>query len=115
VVQPYAVVVDEYLMLGDSFLRSEDPKRRLCQAIFQDLVPDYVFSRAKVRAQVGNPDTGGGVLAACVDRGIDGNWLRRRFASLHGVANPSALNQFIRAGRYYAAVPSLRDRKIGAS
>jgi hypothetical protein len=115
VVQPYAVVVDEYLMLGDGFLRSEDPKRRLCQAIFQDLVPDYVFSRAKVRAQVGNPDTGGGVLAACVDRGIDGNWLQRRFASLHGLADPSALNQFIRAGRYYAAVPSLRDRKIGAS
>jgi hypothetical protein len=115
VVQPYAVAVDEYLMLGDGFLRSEDPKQRLCQAIFQDLVPDYVFSRAKVRAQVGNPDTGGGVLAACVDRGVDGDWLQRRFAALHGVANPSALSQFIRAGRYYAAVPSLRHREIGAS
>jgi Asparagine synthase len=115
VVQPYAVAVDEYLMLGDDFLRSEDPKRRLCQAIFQNLVPDYVFSRAKVRAQVGNPDTGGGVLAACVDRGIDGDWLRRRFAALHGVADLSALSQFIRAGRYHAAVPSPRDRENGAS
>ncbi len=115
VVQPYAVAVDEYLMLGDDFLRSEDRKRRLCRAIFGDLVPDYVFSRAKVRAQVGNPDTGGGVLAACVDRGIDGNWLRRRFATLHDVADPAALNSFIRAGRYSAAVPSLQDNENGAS
>ena len=115
VVQPYAVAVDEYLMLGDGFLRSEDRKQRLCQEIFQDLVPDYVFSRAKVRAQVGNPDTGGGVLAACVDRGIDGDWLRRRFAALHDVADPAALNKFIRAGRYSAAVPSLQDRENRAS
>ncbi len=106
VVQPYAVAVDEYLMLGDDFLRFEDRKQRLCRAIFQDLVPNYVFSRAKVRAQVGSPDTGGGVLAACVDRGFDSNWLRRRFATLHDVADPAVLNRFIRAGRYCAAVPS---------
>jgi hypothetical protein len=74
------------------------------------LVPDYVFSRAKVRAQVGNPDTGGGVLAACVDQGIDSDWLRRRFAALHDVADPAALSSFIRAGRYSAAVPSFQDR-----
>jgi asparagine synthetase B (glutamine-hydrolysing) len=111
VVQPYAVAVDEYLMLGDDFLRFEDRKRQLCQAIFEDLVPDYVFSRAKVRAQVGNPDTGGGVLAACVDQGIDGNWLQQRFAALHDVDDPSVLNKFVRAGRYSAAVPSLEDRE----
>jgi asparagine synthetase B (glutamine-hydrolysing) len=111
VVQPYAVAVDEYLMLGDTFLRSEGRKQRLCQEIFQDLVPEYVFSRAKVRAQVGNPDTGGGVLALSVDRGIDGDWLRRRFATLHNVADPAALNSFIRAGRYFAGVPSFQDRE----
>lgn len=110
VVQPYAAATDEYLMLSDDFLRSEDPKRQLCKAIFGDLVPDYVFSRAKVRAQVGNTETGGGVLAACVDRGIDSNWLRRRFAALHNVCDPVQLNQFIRAGRYLSAVPSLQDR-----
>jgi asparagine synthetase B (glutamine-hydrolysing) len=115
VVQPYAVAVDEYLTLGDTFLRSEGRKQRLCREIFQDLVPDYVFSRAKVRAQVGNPDTGGGVLASCVDRGIDGDWLRRRFAALHDVADPAALNSFIRAGRYFAAVPSFQDRENGLS
>jgi hypothetical protein len=108
VVQPYAVAVDEYLVLGDDFLHIEDRKRRLCQASFQDLVPDYVFSRTKVRAQVGNLETGGGVLAACADRGIDGDWLRRRFAALHDVDDLSVLNKFVRAGRYSAAVPSLQ-------
>jgi asparagine synthetase B (glutamine-hydrolysing) len=106
VVQPYAVAVDEYMMLDDDFLCQEDRKQRLNRAIFRDLVPDYVFSRSKARAQVGDPDTGGGVLAACVDRGFDGDWLRRRFAALHGVADPSVLDRFIRAGRYSAAVPS---------
>jgi asparagine synthetase B (glutamine-hydrolysing) len=106
VVQPYAVAVDEYMMLDNVFLCHEDRKQRLNRAIFRDLVPDYVFSRAKVRAQVGDPDTGGGVLAACVDRGFDGNWLRRRFAALHDVADPSVLDRFIRAGRYSAGVPT---------
>jgi asparagine synthetase B (glutamine-hydrolysing) len=110
-VQPYAVAVDEYLSFDDGFLRSEGRKQWLCQAIFQDLVPDYVFSRAKVRAQVGNPSTGGGVLSACVDKGFDGNWLRRRFATLHGVADPAVLTKFMRAGRYATAVPSLWDKE----
>jgi asparagine synthetase B (glutamine-hydrolysing) len=115
VVQPYAVVVDEYLKLQDDYLSSENRKQRLSRAIFQDLVPEYVFSRTKVRAQVGNQDTGGGILAACVDRGFDARWLRRRFATLHGVTDPGALNRFIRAGRYSAAVPSLTDGNNGAS
>jgi asparagine synthetase B (glutamine-hydrolysing) len=107
VVQPYAVAVDEYLRLQDDFLSSENRKQRLSRDIFQDLMPDYVFSRNKVRAQVGNQDTGGGILAACVDRGFDANWLRRRFATLHGVADSTALGRFVRAGRYASAVPSL--------
>jgi asparagine synthetase B (glutamine-hydrolysing) len=112
VVQPYAVAVDEYLMLRDDFLRSEDRKQRLSRTIFRELVPEYVYSRTKVRAQVGNPDTGGGVLAACVDRGFDSSWLQGRFATLHRVADPTALNKFIRAGRYSAAVPSFENGKI---
>jgi asparagine synthetase B (glutamine-hydrolysing) len=115
VVQPYAVAVDDYLMLGNDFLRSADRKGRLCRGIFRDLVPDYVYSRPKARAQVGNENTGGGVLAACVDQGFDGDWLRRRFATLHGVTDPTALDKFIRAGRYSAAVPPLEGDKNGHS
>jgi hypothetical protein len=50
-----------------------------------------------------------------VDQGIDSDWLRRRFAALHDVADPAALSSFIRAGRYSAAVPSLQDRENGVS
>jgi asparagine synthetase B (glutamine-hydrolysing) len=107
VVQPYAVAVDAYLALDGEFLGREERKQQLCREIFGDLIPEYVYSRPKVRAQAGSPELGGGVLAACVDRGYDGAWLRQRFASLHAVADPSTLDRFVRAGRYRTAVPSL--------
>jgi hypothetical protein len=70
-----------------------------------------VYARPKVRAQAGSADPAGGVLAACIDRGLDGPSLRRRFAELHGVADPTALDRFIRAGRYRtAALPPSRAR-----
>lgn len=102
VIQPYAVAVDEYMKLGDEFLGSDGRKQRLCRMIFGDLVPEYVFSRKKARAQMGG-ESGGGILAACVDRGLDSAWLRKRFAELHGVDKPAALEKFMRAGRYAAA------------
>jgi hypothetical protein len=107
VVQPYAVAVDAYLALDGEFLGREERKQQLCREIFGDLIPEYVYSRPKVRAQAGSPELGGGVLAACVDRGFDGAWLRQRFARLHAVADTSTLDRFIRAGRYHTAVPSL--------
>ena len=107
VVQPYAVAVDAYLALDSEFLGREERKQQLCREIFGDLLPEYVHSRPKVRAQSGSPELGGGVLAACVDRGYDAAWLRRRFASVHDVADPSILDRFVRASRYRTAVPSL--------
>jgi asparagine synthetase B (glutamine-hydrolysing) len=106
-VQPYAVAVDGYLALPEAFLRIEDRKQQLARALFGNRIPDYVYARPKVRAQVGSSGPVGGVLAACVDRGLDGRWLRQRFAELHGVGDLSALDRFIRAGRYRAAVPCL--------
>jgi asparagine synthetase B (glutamine-hydrolysing) len=107
VVQPYAVAADAYMALDPELLRHEDRKQRLCREIFGDLVPEYVYARPKTRAQVGDQDLGGGVLAACLDRGFDDDWLRQRFAKLHAVAEPSSLDRFIRAGRYRTAVPAL--------
>lgn len=106
VVQPYAVAVDDYMKLGDEFLGSEGRKQRLCRMIFGDLAPEYVLSRTKVRAQMGD-ESGGGILAICVDRGLDGAWLKQRFAELHGVDGPAALDRFMRAGRYASALPAL--------
>lgn len=104
-VQPYAVAVDTYMKLPEAFLRLPDRKERLCRAIFGEAIPDYVLGRPKARAQVGGADQAGGVLATCVDRGLDAAALRRRFAELHGGADDSALDRFIRAGRYRARAP----------
>jgi asparagine synthetase B (glutamine-hydrolysing) len=107
VVQPFAVAADHYLALPDAFLAAENRKELLCRAAVGDLLPDYIYSRPKVRAQVGSVEIGGGVLAACVDRGLDGPWLRHRFAELHDVTDLTTLDRFIRAGRYRSSVPSL--------
>jgi asparagine synthetase B (glutamine-hydrolysing) len=105
VVQPYAVVIDQYLSLPPAFLHLDDRKERLSRMIFGDRIPSYVYARPKTRAQVGG-DAVGGVLATCIDHGIDAAWLRRRFAKLHGVTDVTLLDRFIRAGRYRAAIPS---------
>jgi asparagine synthetase B (glutamine-hydrolysing) len=107
--QPYAVAVDAYLSLPGDFLRVADRKERLCRAIFGELLPAYVYSRPKARAQVGSAAVDGSVLALCVDRGIDADSLRSRFAELHEVTDPTDLDRFIRAGRYRAGVPVLTD------
>jgi asparagine synthetase B (glutamine-hydrolysing) len=107
VVQPYALAVDAYLRLDAGFLSLEDRKQRLCRAVVGTLLPTYIYTRTKARAQVGGADGDGGVLGVCVDRGIDGPWLRRRFAELHNVSDSTTLNRFIRAGCYRSAVPSL--------
>lgn len=107
--QPFAVAADLYLGLPAAFLAEPDRKERLVRAILGDALPDYIYSRPKVRAQTGGLDIGGGVLGACIDRGIDADWLRGRFAELHRVDDTSALDRFIRAGRYRAAIPTHRE------
>jgi asparagine synthetase B (glutamine-hydrolysing) len=109
VVQPYAVAVDAYLSLPEDFLKREDRKQMLSRVIFGRLVPEHVYTRKKVRAQVGS-SSGGGVLGTCLDRGIDPAWLRRRFSQLHRVGDLTELDRFIRAGRYRSGVPSLPGR-----
>jgi asparagine synthetase B (glutamine-hydrolysing) len=102
VAQPYAVAVDAYMSLPESFLEREDRKQQLCRAIFGALIPAFVYERPKARAQTGGADEAG-VLGLCVDRGIDAAWLRRRFAELHGVPDERQLDRFMRAGRYRTA------------
>lgn len=68
VVQPYAVAVEAYLDLPPSFLTAPDRKDRLVQAIVGDALPDYIYSRPKVRAQTGGADPAGGVLGICIKK-----------------------------------------------
>jgi hypothetical protein len=105
VVQPYAVACDTYLSLPEAFLRLPDRKQRLARVTFGGLVPEHVLSRPKARAQLGGTQAGG-VLAACVDRGVDAAELRRRFCALHAVAGAGVLDSFIRAGLYRSSIPS---------
>jgi asparagine synthetase B (glutamine-hydrolysing) len=106
VVQPYAAAADLYLSLPASLLTSTEAKQKVARAAFGDLLPDYVYARVKVRAQVGSSHQDHGVLGLCIDNGIDARYLRERFAYIHRVA-AAALNGFIRAGTYRSEVPGL--------
>jgi hypothetical protein len=106
VVQVYGPAVDHYLALPASFLADPERKERLCRLMFGNAIPDYVYSRPKTRAQIGDPDGDGGVLGACLAHGIDARALRRRFAELHH-ATDGELERFIRGGRYLASMPQL--------
>jgi asparagine synthetase B (glutamine-hydrolysing) len=112
-VQVYAAAVDEYLTLPAPFLADPARKDRLSRMVFGDLIPDYVYARPKTRAQTGDPDAGRGVLGVCVEHGIDQNRLRQRFLELHRVSDPSALDRFIRAGRYRSSLPAFQDTHDG--
>ena len=107
VVQPYAVAVDLYLSLPRSLLESPQGKQRLGRAIFGDLLPDYIYTRPKVRAQVGSSQGDRGVLGLCIDHGIDSQHLRYRFA-LHGI-DADELDSFIRGGTYRSGIPAVSE------
>ena len=106
VVQPYAVAVDLYLFLPVTLLESPRAKQDLGRAVYGDLLPEYVYARPKVRAQVGSAAGDGGVLGLCIDQGVDAGFLRDRFAHLHGV-RVEHLNRFVRGGTYRSGIPTL--------
>jgi asparagine synthetase B (glutamine-hydrolysing) len=104
-IQPYSVAVDDYLALPAALFEREDRKQQLCRAIFGNALPEYIYARKKSRAQVGNAQTAGGVLAAAVDQKIDRAVLRTRFAALHGITDEKQLDRFLRGGQYRSGIP----------
>jgi asparagine synthetase B (glutamine-hydrolysing) len=111
VVQPYAAVADLYLSLPASILDSTKAKQKVARAVFGDLLPEYVYGRAKVRAQVGSSQQDHGVLGLCIDNHIDAQYLHNRFAYIHRVTG-AALNRFIRGGTYRSEVPGLPQVEV---
>lgn len=105
VAQPYASAADLYLSIPADLLALPQAKQRVAREIFGDRLPGYVYERPKARAQLGGEGADGGVLAACVDRGIDRRSLRARFARLHGLADDRVLDGFLRTGSYRSAIP----------
>ena len=102
VIQPYALVADEYLGLPGSLLGRDGFKQALSREIAGDLLPEFIFQRRKVRAQIGNAQASGGILPLLVDRGVDAACLRRNFCRIFSVRDDGCLDRFIRAGRYRA-------------
>ncbi len=74
-------------------------KQDLARRVFGSDIPDYVYARLKTRAQEGTAGHATGTLAACIDGGIDSEWLKRRFGELYGI-DPVQLQRFIRGGYY---------------
>jgi asparagine synthetase B (glutamine-hydrolysing) len=103
-VPPYAVAADAYLRLEPEVLGDPDRKGRLADLLLDEPLPRYVRDRPKVRAQVGS-DGGGGVLGACLERGVDEAMLQDRFAARHRT-DAAGLRRFLtRAGTTRSAVP----------
>ncbi len=98
-IQPYALCAEVYAALPMALVGHGEAKQRLVRAAFGDRIPSYVYDRPKVRAQVASSGEVGGTLSALVERGVDADDLRARFAELLG-ARPEDVDGLIRVGFY---------------
>ena len=80
-VQPYALCASAYAALPDRAVESPNAKQALARAVMGDRIPEHVYARPKVRAQVGSSDEVSGTLKALLDAGIDSAALESRFES----------------------------------
>jgi asparagine synthetase B (glutamine-hydrolysing) len=99
VIQPYLMCAQAYAALPGRYLRSAEAKQELARHVMGDRVPEHVYARPKVRAQVASSSEVRGTLAALTARGIDADVLSHRFAELLG-ATDKELRNLIRGGLY---------------
>ena len=100
VLQPYGLIVDQYLRLPRSFIGGTSSKQALAKLMACDLLPGFVFDRPKVRAQIGDSTLHTGILPLLVQRGHGVAGLRRAFCRLFQIEHVAFLDRFVRAGRY---------------
>jgi asparagine synthetase B (glutamine-hydrolysing) len=112
VVQPYSFLVEEYLRVPGAFIGAERSKQLLAKEIAGDLLPDFIFDRVKVRAQIGTSAQPTGILPVLLLHGYDTDRLRRTFCRLFQIEDETLLNRFIRVGRYRALSPSACRRSF---
>lgn len=98
-IQPYAIFANAYTSLPAEYVQNSDAKQRLVEKVMGERIPAEIYSRPKVRAQVGGSEEIGGTLAALVDRGLNGERLQERFVELLG-CETSELRRLIHAGFY---------------
>jgi asparagine synthetase B (glutamine-hydrolysing) len=98
-IQPYLLCPEVYTALPDRVVESENAKQKLARSVMGSLIPEHVYKRPKVRAQVGSSAEPLGTLAALTRAGVDGLDLERRFETLFGI-DPRERRGLIRAGMY---------------
>jgi asparagine synthetase B (glutamine-hydrolysing) len=112
VVQLYGLIVNEYHRLPPAFIGGTKSKHALVRKIAGDLLPDFLFMRPKVRAQVGDSTAQTGILPLLIQRGHGADWLRRTFCRLFNIENAAFLDRFIRGGRYRGVRPFSEQRLV---
>lgn len=100
VIQPYGLLADAFLELPVALLREANAKQNLTREVAGDVLPEWIFRRPKIRAQIGDSQCGAGILPTMADRGRDSAWLRRAFRDAFGIEDEGFFNRFIRAGVY---------------
>ena len=112
VVQPYGLIVNQYHRLPPAFIGGKQSKQLLAQKIAGDVLPEFLFNRPKVRAQVGDSTAHTGILPLLIQRGRGAEWLRRAFCRLFNIESASFLDRFIRGGRYRSVRPFPHQRAV---
>lgn len=100
VIQPYGLVVDEYLRLPSDFVANERCKQVLVREIAGDLLPSFLFDRQKVRAQIGTSAEPTGILPVLAEANRDAGWLRAAFCRMFKIEEEAFLERFVRLGVY---------------
>lgn len=97
--QPYALTAEAYAAVPGEWLAAPAAKQALVRRVMGARVPEPIYARPKVRAQVGSSEQVGGTLAALADRGLNAAALRTRLAALLAV-DEGELTGFVRGGIY---------------
>jgi len=111
VVQPYGLILNQYQRLPPAFIGGKQSKQELVRKIAGDLLPSFLFTRPKVRAQVGDSTANTGILPLLIQRGHGADWMRRAFCRMFNIEAVAFLDRFIRGGRY-RTVPPFRNPRL---
>jgi len=112
VVQPYGLIVDHYLRLPREFIGGKESKQALVRKIAGDLLPPFLFTRPKVRAQVGDSTAQTGILPLLIQSGQGAQWMRDAFCRLFNIHSAAFLDRFMRGGRYRTVAQFRRPRLV---
>lgn len=115
IIQPYGLLMEQYLRLPNALVREENSKQNLVRAVAGDLLPPFIFERKKVRAQIGNSKKPSGILPVLLESGRNSAWLKKTFCERFAIKDSVFLNRFILMGlyRFMSDFPEERNPQCG--